>query len=138
MLFMRIAKQLLLLSILSFSFVMANANNKNNGKAGEPSINGNVNDADSKKPVQGVTVSISGKGQEKKELTTDASGNFKANQLNPGEVTIILEKKGYRTFKKEGVIIREGVSLKLTLDIEEAGNDDSGVFHPLLRMMDGF
>lgn len=137
---MRIAKQLLFLSILSFSFVMANANNKNktNGKTGEPSINGSVNDADSKKPVQGVTVSITGKGQEKKELTTDASGNFKANQLNPGEVTIILEKKGYRTYKKEGVVIKEGVSLKLSLDIEETDDDDSGVFHPLLRMMDGF
>jgi hypothetical protein len=135
---MRIAKQSLLIAILSFSFVLANATTKNNGKGGEPSLNGNVNDADSKKPVQGVTVSITGKGQEKKELVTDASGNFKANQLNPGEVTIVLEKKGYRTFKKEGVMIKEGVSLKLSLDIEETEDDDSGVFHPLLRMMDGF
>ena len=105
-------------------------------RKGDPLINGFVSDAESKKPVQGVTVSISGKGQEKKEtLTTDASGNFKTNQLAPGEVTIILEKKGYRTYRKEGVMIKEGTTLRLNLDMEV--NDDSGVFHPLLRMMEG-
>ena len=105
-------------------------------RKGDPLINGFVSDAESKKPVQGVTVSISGKGQDKKEtLTTDASGNFKTNQLAPGEVTIILEKKGYRTYRKEGVMIKEGTTLRLNFDIEE--NDDSGVFHPLLRMMEG-
>ena len=94
-----------------------------------------VSDEESKKPIQGVTILISGKGHEKKEFTTDASGGFKTNQLVPGEVTIILEKKGYRTYKKEGVLLKEGVTLKLNFDIEE--DDDAGVFHPLLRMMDG-
>ncbi len=137
---MRSPKKLLLMALFIAPAIWASANTDGPGpkdeRKGDPSINGSVSDAESKKPVQGVTVSISGKGQEKKEtLTTDASGNFKTNLLTPGEVTITLEKKGYRTYRKEGVMIKEGVTLRINLDIEE--NDDSGVFHPLLRMMEG-
>jgi hypothetical protein len=136
---MRFPKKLLLLPLFIVPALWASANNENgprDDKKGEPSINGYVSDAENKKPVQGVTVSITGKGQDKKEyLTTDAAGNFKTNQLIPGEVTIVLEKKGYKTYRKEGVMIKEGVTLKLMMDIEE--DDDAGVFHPLLRMIDG-
>ena len=134
---MRASKKLLLMALFIVPAIWAHANTDEpkDEKKGDPSINGSVSDAESKKPVQGVTVSISGKGQDKKEtLTTDASGNFKST-LAPGEVTITLEKKGYRTYRKEGVMIKEGVTLRINLDIEE--NDDSGVFHPLLRMMEG-
>ncbi len=132
---MRFTKKILLLALISVPALSAQANERGNDKKGDPSINGYVSDAESKKPVQGVTVSISGKGQDKKELITDASGNFKTSQLVPGEVTILLEKKGYRTYRKEGVVIKEGITLRLNMDIEE--DDDAGVFHPLLRMMDG-
>ena len=135
---MKLPKKLLLFTLLIVSAMWASAKNIVPGedKKGDPSINGIVSDAENKKPVQGVTVSISAKGQDKREtLTTDAYGNFKTNQLSPGEVTIVLEKKGYRTYRKEGVLIKEGVTLKLAMDIEE--DDDAGVFHPLLRMIDG-
>lgn len=132
---MKFTKKILLLAVLCVSVLWVHANEGGNDKKGDPSINGYVSDAESKKPIQGVTVSISGKGQDKKELITDASGNFKTTQLMPGEVTILLEKKGYRTYRKEGIVIKEGITLRLNLDIEE--DDDAGVFHPLLRMMDG-
>lgn len=135
---MRLFKKISLLALFIVPAMWASANNNEpkEDKKGEPSINGYVSDSESKKPVQGVTVSISGKGQDKKEtITTDASGNFKSNQLTPGEVTITLEKKGYRTYRKEGVMIKEGTTLRINMDMEE--NDDSGVFHPLLRMMEG-
>lgn len=124
-----------MIALLAVSGLCAKAGELNEEKKGDPSITGVVSDAESKKPVQGVTVSISGKNQDKKEsFVTDASGNFKST-LQPGEVTIVLEKKGYRTYRKEGVLIKEGVTLKLNIDMEE--NDDAGLFHPLLRMMDG-
>lgn len=98
-------------------------------------------DANTKKPVQGVTVSITsatkGVDKDKKEIQTDAMGNFKVPQLPPGEVVIVLEKKGYRTQRKENVVIKEGVALKLNFDITEEDDDESDVFHPLMRMMDG-
>ncbi|HMF71633.1 MAG TPA: hypothetical protein VK616_09175, partial [Flavitalea sp.] len=55
-----------------------------------------------------------------------------------GEVTIILEKKGYKTFRRERVLIKEGLSLKLDLDLKsQARNEDSDYFHPLMLMMEG-
>ena len=131
---MKFSKKLVLLVLISVPALWVKANEKVGEKKGDPSINGYVSDAESKRPVQGVTVLISGKGQDKKELITDASGNFKTNQLAPGEVTIVMEKKGYRTYKKEGVVIKEGITLKLYMDMEE--DDNAGVFYPLLRLMD--
>ena len=141
-LIMRGSKKLLFLTALLPLALLTKANTIDDGKA-EPVLQGYVSDAVTKKPVQGVTISISTKGQEKsdkKELTTDAYGNFKIPQLPNGEVVIILEKKGYKTCRREGVVIKEGVSLKLNFDIVNmTANDDdeSGVFHPLMRMVEG-
>jgi hypothetical protein len=136
---MRGKKVLLLLAVaLPLSLLTrANGGAKGEGKS-EPALLGSVSDATTKKPVQGVTVSISTtKGQEKKEFTTDASGNFKVPQMPAGEVVIVLEKKGYKTYRKEGVVIKEGVSLKLNFDISNNDGDESDVFHPLMRLLDG-
>jgi hypothetical protein len=133
---MRGFKFLLLTALLPLSLVVQ-ANHGKDGKS-EPSVLGSVADATTKKPVSGVTVSITcAKMQGEKEVITDASGNFKIPQICSGEVTIVLEKKGYKTYRKEGVVLKEGMSLKLNFDIRLEGDDDSEVFHPLLRMMDG-
>lgn len=139
---MKARKKLLLLTALLPLSLLATANGetgKERGKA-EPVLMGLVSDATTRKPLQGVTVSIapSSKGQDKdkKEFVTDALGNFKVPQMPPGEVVIILEKKGYKTFRRENVILKEGVSLKLNFDINSE-EDESDVFHPLMRMMDG-
>jgi len=133
---MRGLKVLLVLAVLLPLSVLTRANGaKGEGKT-EPALTGSVSDAVTKKPVQGVTVSISTvKGQEKREFTTDASGNFRVPQMPAGEVIIVLEKKGYKTYRKEGIVIKEGVSLKLNFDITSI-EDDSDVFHPLMRMME--
>src|SRR5687768_17914172 len=104
---MRGSKVLLLLAVaLPLSLLTrANGGAKGEGKS-EPALIGSVSDASSKKPVSGVTVSISGtKGQDRKEFTTDAAGNFKVPQMPAGEVVIVLEKKGYKSTRKEGIII---------------------------------
>jgi len=134
---MRGLKVLLVLAVLLPLSLLTRANGaKGDGKT-EPALMGSVSDAATKKPVQGVTVSISTvKGQEKREFTTDASGNFKVPQMPAGEVVIVLEKKGYKTYRKEGIIIKEGVSLKLNFDITSV-EDDGDVFHPLMRMLEG-
>lgn len=139
---MRGTKQLLLLTALLPLSLLAKANNesgsKDRGKT-DPVLHGLVADATTRKPVQGVTVSIStSKGQDKdrKEYTTDAFGNFKVPQMPAGEIIIVVEKKGYKTYRREGVMIKDGVSLKLHFDIMN-DDDESDVFHPLMRMMDG-
>ena len=134
---MRISKKLLvILAVLPLAFI-AKANNGTDGKTAEPALQGSVSDAVTKKPLQGVTISItSSKMHGEKEFTTDASGIFKANQIPAGEVTIVLEKKGYKTYRREGVILKPGMSMKLNFDIKSE-DEDSEVFHPLLRMMEG-
>lgn len=133
---MRGKKKLLLLTAILPLAMMAKANNGGDRGKPEPVIIGQVSELGTKKPIQGVTVSISGKGQDKKEFTTDATGNFKVPQMPAGELIIILEKKGYKTYRKEGVTLKEGVPLKLSFDITNEDNaDESEVFHPL-RMMD--
>lgn len=135
---MRGKKKLLLLTAILPLALLTKANNGNDDRGKpEPAISGLVSESGSKKPVQGVTVSISaGKGQDKKEFVTDATGNFKVPQMPAGELIIILEKKGYKTYRKEGVTLKEGVPLKLSFDISNEGSDDeSEVFHPI-RMMD--
>jgi hypothetical protein len=136
---MRGRKRYLLLTALLPLSLLTKANGDNGNRKAEPILTGCVSDASTKKPVQGVTVSISSsKGQEKKEFTTDASGNFKVTQMPVGEVVIVLEKKGYKTFRREGVIIKEGVSLKISFDITDMRDDDEGdIFHPFQRMMGG-
>lgn len=141
---MRVRKNLLLLTALVPLSLLAKANSDNNGERErgktEPVLYGVVADAATKKPVQGVTLSITATGKEKdkdkKEFVTDASGNFKVPQMPPGEVVIVLEKKGYKTIRKENVVIKEGVSLRVNVDLT-ADEDESDVFHPFMRMMDG-
>ena len=138
---MRGSKKFLFLTVLLPLSLLTKANTIDDGKA-DPVLQGFVSDAATKKPIQGVTISITQKGQDKsdkKEYTTDAWGNFKVSQMPVGEVVIILEKKGYKTCRREGIVIKEGVSLKLTFDIVSANADDdeSDVFHPLMRMVEG-
>jgi hypothetical protein len=134
---MRISKKLLVILVFLPLAIITKANHGKDGKSAEPALQGSVSDAVTKKPIRGVTISItSSKMQGEKEFTTDASGSFKASQIPAGEVTIVLEKKGYKTYRREGVILKPGMSIKLNFDIKSE-DEDGEVFHPLLRMMEG-
>jgi hypothetical protein len=104
----------------------------------QPLLQGSITDAATKKPVAGVVVSIFGqKSSEKKEYTTDATGNFIVPQFASGEVTIVLEKKGYKTFRREGVVLKEGNPIKLNMDLKtEARSEDGIFFNPLMLMLE--
>lgn len=130
------AKRLLVSCSLFLVSFIAKAGDPVDGKS-EPAIQGYVADGYTKKPVKGVVISVkSVKGD--KEYVTDANGTFKVGQLPTGEVTIVLEKKGYKTYRREGVLLKEGMNLRLNFDmfLEDVA-DESDIFHPLERMMDG-
>jgi hypothetical protein len=133
---MRITKKLLLILFLLPFALVTRANHGKDGKA-EPALHGSVSDASTKKPLKGVTISItSSKMNGQKEFKTDASGSFKASSIPAGEVIIILEKKGYKTYRHEGVVLKQGMTIKLSFDIKSE-DGEAEVFHPLLRMMEG-
>jgi len=129
--------EILLILLLPVSCIVRGNNGGNGDK--NPILQGYVSDASSRKPVKGVTISVTSiKDKIEKSFTTDDKGNFIVPQLPSGEVTIILEKKGYKTFRREKVFLKEGMQIKLNFDMsnEETVDDDTNVFHPLLRMME--
>lgn len=116
--------------------VFANQGGDNVKPPSDPVITGSVSDANSRKPVKGVTVSVTAKDGVKL-ITTDASGKFIIPKLPAGEVTIQLEKKGYKTYRREKVLVKEGMQIKLNFDISNLKEDeDIDLFHPLLRMIE--
>jgi hypothetical protein len=126
----------LILGLLPLSnCVLANQDEEGNN---DPILYGSVSDAFSRKPVKGVTISItSSKDRTEKFFTTDASGKFIIPKLPVGEVTIVLEKKGYKTYRREKVMLKEGMQIKLNFDISnEKQKEDNELLHPLLRMME--
>ena len=124
---------ILLLALLHLSNCVF-ANQDGDGTK-DPALSGSVSDASSKKPVKGVTVSVLAKdGIEK--LETDASGRFIIPKLPAGEVTIVLEKKGYKTYRREKVIVKEGAQMKLNFDLSNLKQDEDNLFHPLFRMIE--
>jgi len=130
----RVKILILFLALLPFSNCVL-ANQDGDGTK-EPALSGSVSDANSKKPVKGVSVYVTAKDGTKL-ITTDASGKFIVPKLPAGEVTIQLEKKGYKTYRREKVVLKEGMQIKLNFDISNLKEEeDNDLFHPLLRMIE--
>lgn len=102
-------------------------------------MQGQVTDAVTKKPIAGVTVSMTAsKNSGEKEVITDSDGNFKIGKLNGGDLTLVFEKKGYKIHRRELINTKDGLVYKVVLDmipVDEDDNDDYA--HPLLRMSGG-
>jgi hypothetical protein len=133
---MKLPKNLLL---LAFSLAVAVFAQANTGK-NEGVVQGQVTDAVTKKPIAGVTVSMTvTKSGAEKEVTTDSDGNFKISKLPGGDVSLVFEKKGYKVQKRDLLNTKDGSVYKVVLDLipldDQADND--GYEHPLLRMSGG-
>lgn len=123
-------------ALLSFSnWVLAN---QDGDGTKDPVLVGSVSDALSKKPVKGVTISItSSSDRTGKQVVSDAYGKFSIPKLPAGELIIVLEKKGYKTLRSEKIVVKEGTQMKLSFDISNDHEpEDLNLFHPLLRMME--
>jgi len=125
----------LFIALLAFSYLVK-ANYDGEG-AKQPSLLINVLDAFSKKPVKGVSVFITSLSDKvEQSFVTDNAGNFTIPQMPAGEFTIILEKKGYKTYRREKLVVKEGTLVKLKVGISnEMQNEDNNIYHPLWRMM---
>ena len=138
-LFMRDPKiWLLTLSLITLTVaVKANNGGKEEKAKSEPTIQGMVSDGLTNRPVRGVTISIR-YGNIPMQVTTDASGNFTIPGMPQGQVTMILEKKGYKTYRKDGLRLKQGMVIIISPETEEPEVEEGDVFHPLRRMIDGF
>lgn len=132
---MRLPKHLLLLALSLPVVVFAKANTGKN----EGVVQGQVTDAVTKKPIAGVTVSMTvNKSGTEKEVLTDSDGNFKLSKLPGGDVSLVFEKKGYKVQKRDLLNTKDGSVYKVVLDLIPLDDQaDDGYEHPLLRMSGG-
>jgi len=135
---MKLSKKLMLLAAALPLTLMLRANTGKN----EGVVQGQVTDAVTKKPIPGVVVSMTGsKISSEKEVTTDSDGYFKITKLPGGDLTIVLEKKGYKVHKRELVNTKEGLVYRVYVDLLPKDDDDNDTAedssHPLLRLSGG-
>lgn len=92
-------------------------------------VQGTIIDVETKKPIINTVFSAAiYKNSFQKEFVTDAYGNFKVN-VPVGEHTLIIDKLGYKAVKKEGVVVREGLIVKVNFEIIEAEEE---LNHPFM------
>lgn len=109
----------------------------NTGKI-EGVLHGYVTDAVTKKPLPGVTVSALVPGtNSSKEVTTDADGYFRFAQLPASQITVQFDKKGYQSYKRPNVTVKEKTSVKLNVEFlpEDLGSDSDNGEYPILRLL---
>ena len=128
-----------LLLLLVFPLALCSRANIGNGKI-EGVLHGYVTDAITKKPLSGVTVSALVPGtNNSREVTTDADGYFRFVQLPASQVTVQFDKKGYQSYKRPNITVKEKTAVKLNIEfLPEEGDsesDNSNAEYPVLRMM---
>ncbi|MBS1947108.1 MAG: carboxypeptidase regulatory-like domain-containing protein [Bacteroidetes bacterium] len=119
-------------------FITVNIGKANTGKPAV-CLHGFVTDAVTKKPVKGVVVSAIIPGiTEVKEVTTDSAGYFNFGELQVQQVTLQFGKKGYISYRRNNVSMKENASVKVNVefvpDNKEDGLDESE--YPILRMLE--
>jgi hypothetical protein len=112
-----VMKKLLLASILMTGVsISAQAAEEKGTETG--SVQGVVIDAETKKPVANASFTASiRKASFQKEVTTDANGKFNLNNVPVGEHTIVIDKVGYRATKKEAILVKEGLLLRIEFEV---------------------
>src|ERR1700748_3012995 len=93
--------------ILIFLFIALSANAQPNTSNEKGKISGKVTDALTKGPVDYATVGIYKQGSTTPfdGASTDPKGNFKIDNISPGEYTITVDFLGYKRQTIEHIII---------------------------------
>ena len=101
-------------------------------------VNGYVTDAVTKKPLPGVVVSATVPGSSNQtEVLTDENGYFRFVQLPGTQVTIQFDKKGYQSYKRSNVSVREKTAVRLNVEFlpDEVGTDSDDSQSPILHLL---
>jgi hypothetical protein len=102
-------------------------------------LHGYVMDAVTKKPLPGVIVSAIVPGTNSlKEVLTDADGYFRFAQLPAVQVTVQFDKKGYQSYKRPNITIKEKTSVKLNVEFlpDDMGSNYENGEYPILRLLE--
>lgn len=117
-----------ILAIAVLGFTAAKADNTGPGGPGtgkKDEVNGVVLHAESKKPLEGVSVTAVLASRKEKVSVTDDLGSFNFNELKPGTYKFVFEKAGYRKITKEKVVVKTDEAFQLNIEMIE--NDDINI-----------
>jgi hypothetical protein len=101
-------------------------------------VNGYVTDAVTKKPLPGVVVlAIVPGSNNQTEVLTDENGYFRFVQLPGTQVTIQFDKKGYQSYKRPNVSVREKTAVRINVEClpDEMGTDSDDSQSPILHLL---
>lgn len=89
-------------------------------------VYGKVVDKETKKPVEGVTITITALRQVTEAspavwavtATTDNSGNYSLPELEPGNYAVTVTSPGYLAYSLGGLVVKEGKMKRLDIRLE--------------------
>ncbi len=83
-------------------------------------INGSVTAAETKKPLNNVSITAYLTSKKEKVVITDGNGNYAFDDLKPGTYKFIFEKEGFKRVTREKVIVRTDEAFQLNIEMIEA------------------
>ena len=82
-------------------------------------IQGSVVNAESKKPLRDVTITVFNSSKKEKTAVSDCDGEYSFNDLKPGVYKFVFEKTGYRKVVKEKVIVKVDEAFQMNIEMIE-------------------
>jgi len=113
--------------ILGMAFVVVGLLVSGCAKAPEGTgVYGKVIDKDTKKPIEGVTITITALRQVTEAspavwavtATTDSSGDYSLTELEPGNYGVTVTSPGYFAYSLSELVVKEGKMKKLNVRLE--------------------
>jgi hypothetical protein len=121
-------QKLLLLAFSLFSFAVARATGEEPGTdntAGKKDdLNGTVIHSETKKPMEGVSITAILISKKEKTVLTDDEGGYAFDDLKPGTYKFVFEKAGYKKITKEKIIVKTDEAFQLNIEMIEQKDYD--------------
>jgi hypothetical protein len=124
-----------LIGVLGCLFVNATEIDPNEGPGkGVDEMNGNVVDAETKKPLKDVTITAYTASKKEKYVLTDDQGKYGFEDLKPGIYKIVFEREGYKKVTREKIVIRTDETFQMNIEMIE--NPDFNLMPSPFHLMD--
>ena len=124
-----------LIGVLGCLFVNASEIDPNEGPGkGVDEMNGNVVDAETKKPLKDVTITAYTASKKEKYVLTDDQGKYGFEDLKPGIYKIVFEREGYKKVTREKIVIRTDETFQMNIEMIE--NPDFNLMPSPFHLMD--